>query len=663
MNKPTEFFAVYTRVSDRKQEEGTSPDRQRRLCIEYGEAQGWTLLEGAAVHDTHTGKEYKERVNVNTILDLVDSGKVKHVVFYKVDRMSRDSAVLKEFITEIYASGGDVSIQQKGRTFSKVREAVKETKLEGFLAELDKDRIVELTSDGKFEQFQAGSVIHKLPYGYVSEDSFLPGGRRFKKAVINPAEQAQIVAFLEEFVKTRSIKQAIDFAQENNFKGRSWKKRGVGIQEGLPFSHTTFKDIISKLDIYAGFPFKQYHGQVKDKLTNELVSFESEREFSFPPLISNSLYNRVKEAYSRKSRKVFKEAKPFEGIIYCSVCGAKARIVHKKKKTQKGIYSTFIYGCSRNHQQAALSYRQSGKHSFGECARTVRITQMKEIVLDFLDSASILSDSNKYAEELAITINNLKDLKIGIEDLKEDREKAKKTREKLNKRVGRLYDDEDLPDEQRKFMIAEAYSEIKEIDTNLVVLDDELKDDTKEFLRLSGILTSMGIVVDESLFAELEEVAYPDYINPLEISGGVVDASQVASALLAAPVIPLVVARQSEQAKALLSGVKAQVEAEDWEGVNEALYRLGIRVYVDFSEVLGHGGKAVPVSSTVRIALQDREFTPEKSDTLKGDFQTTSNKGIFQNVRYFQLLMAKHFGYVPPEGAEELAYYPAKRLM
>ncbi|KQR08839.1 hypothetical protein ASF71_10030 [Deinococcus sp. Leaf326] len=645
MNKPVEFFAVYTRVSDRNQEAGTSPERQRRLCIEYGERQGWTLLEGGAVHDTHTGKEFKKRLNVNKILELVEEGKVKHVVFYKVDRVARDQQVLKDFLTEIYANGGDVSIQQKGRTFPKVREALKETKLEGFLAEWERDSIVEKLQDGKLEQFEIGSVIHKLPLGYQSEEVFLEGGRKFKKVVINAQEQADMITFLEKFVETKSIKDAIDFAAEQGIRSRDWKPRGQSKREGLSYNHSTFRDIIKRLDEYVGMPFVQYYGDKK----------EYQREFSYPALISQELYNAVKQAYNRKTRDNYQEVKPFKDIVYCSCCGSKARIVYKEKSQLKkdgSKYTTFIYGCSRHHLLSAKNYRTTGSHSSEECSRTIRLPQVVDIVTAFLDSASLLSDASKYAEELTRTVVDLSELRLNVEDLKEQRESLKAQRDKVSKRVTRLYDDENMPAEQRDFMLAESYAEIKGIDATLSEVSEEIRGDEKEVSRIVGLLEESGLTVDDALFQAVEEAEVELPSGPIEVET-VDNAAWVAGRLLAAPVIPAVITRQSERMRSLLGGLKGAIEAQEWKTVNDTLYLLGVRVYVNFAEKLPHGGKAVPVGSSVRISLQDREYLPAERDTLLGVSQNTTKGHALKNIP--MLREALNARGVPVKAPEPLA--------
>ena len=79
---------VYVRVSDQSQVDGTSLDTQTKMCREYAEREGYKVAR--VFREEGVSAKTLNRPEFQKLLEYVPNHKIKAVIVYKVDRLSRN---------------------------------------------------------------------------------------------------------------------------------------------------------------------------------------------------------------------------------------------------------------------------------------------------------------------------------------------------------------------------------------------------------------------------------------------------------------------------------------------------------------------------------------------------------------------------------------------
>ncbi|ACO46759.1 Putative serine recombinase family, catalytic domain (Putative resolvase, integrase) [Deinococcus deserti] len=606
-------FAVYTRVSTAGQADNTSPEAQYEACKAYGLSQGWELLEGHWFHETVSGtKKGADRDILSSLMDLVESKTIKHVVIRKVDRIAREQAVLKEIIMAVYAAGGKVSIADKGMTYQTYRQCAKDVKFESFFAEMEREGIVEKNWEGRINQFKKGSSVMKLPYGYISKQDESRKDK-FKLVVINPSEADALVDFLTVFADCRSIKKAIDHASARGYRTRS----------GKPYTHHFFRDTLKLLDQYNGQHFQQTYSFFDEVET---------RTFHYPKVVSDDLYHRVKEAQTLKTKADndhYNGTRPYQGLVFCSHCGEKAGVRFKTKKTLKRNgeqYKTFIVVCTGHRKVIQASYRNTGKHGSAECGKSFRYTELTKKLLEFVDEASTLGTTENYAKELTKVVAKVVNFHAGIKSAISIRNSAAKKKDELVNTVNKLALMEGV--DVAAFIAANA-EKLAELDKEIALSNRIIAEHKQKAEKLEAMLKASGLEVTEELIESLNLVFKRVLRQHTSLSKGregTFSGVRVSSPRRAAAsplegkpedlltaYLPETVTRLAGELAEGLAKLRGLVEAGDWDGVNTVLFRLGIRFYADFNAPLGKGNTA-DIKLVVNLAESDlQRVIPENT--------------------------------------------------
>lgn len=157
--------AIYCRVSTDKQEEhGTSLDTQREACLKYCQEHGYTVTHQFI--ETWSGLTL-DRPKLNELRDLVRNYGIDVIVFYTIDRLSRNAThgvILRDETEkhhiELLSVTEDLDNSPLGKAI---------TYLRGTFAEIEAEKIKERTSRGiKALVFDKGKPVNysRAPYGY-----------------------------------------------------------------------------------------------------------------------------------------------------------------------------------------------------------------------------------------------------------------------------------------------------------------------------------------------------------------------------------------------------------------------------------------------------------------------------------------------------------------
>src|SRR3954452_7254584 len=188
---------TYARVStDAQERDGTSLDTQERACLDFARQQGWLVVE--SVRDAASGFSL-DREGIERLRVLLRAGAADVVIAYAVDRLSRNQNQIGVIFDEI---------QQAGARLEFVTERFEDTAVgrfilaaRAFIAEVEREKIVERTTRGKLERARSGKIPQAFGrgcYGYVYNAS--TGQREIE------TYQAEIVRrIFQRFAETRSF--------------------------------------------------------------------------------------------------------------------------------------------------------------------------------------------------------------------------------------------------------------------------------------------------------------------------------------------------------------------------------------------------------------------------------------------------------------------------
>ena len=106
---------IYARVSTEEQaKEGYSIRAQEQKLKDYARIKDWQIYD-AYIDEGISGKNITERPEVNRLIDDVKSGKVKNVLVFKIDRLTRSTSDLI-YLVELF--------NEHGCTFNSLMESI-----------------------------------------------------------------------------------------------------------------------------------------------------------------------------------------------------------------------------------------------------------------------------------------------------------------------------------------------------------------------------------------------------------------------------------------------------------------------------------------------------------------------------------------------------------
>jgi site-specific DNA recombinase len=160
--------ALYPRVSTPDQEEeGTSLESQEQRMRTYCAARpGYRVDERHIYRETHTGKEFWERQELNRLRAAVRAGEVDVVLCYAIDRLTRNQAHLYIFADECERAGVRLEFVTESFEDSAVGRFLRSAK--AFAAEVEHEKIKERTLRGKRTRGEKGKIHNHGAelYGY-----------------------------------------------------------------------------------------------------------------------------------------------------------------------------------------------------------------------------------------------------------------------------------------------------------------------------------------------------------------------------------------------------------------------------------------------------------------------------------------------------------------
>lgn len=188
---------IYSRVStDAQEKDGTSLDTQESSCLEYARQSGWEVI--AREREAASGASL-DRPGLDRVRQLMRSRETDLVLSYAVDRLSRNQHQIGVLFEEAATSGVQLEFVTERFEDTATGRFILSTR--AFVAEVEREKILERTTRGKAERARSGRIPQatgKGIFGYSYDR--LTG----KRTVI--ASQAEIVLRIyEQFVAGLSV--------------------------------------------------------------------------------------------------------------------------------------------------------------------------------------------------------------------------------------------------------------------------------------------------------------------------------------------------------------------------------------------------------------------------------------------------------------------------
>jgi site-specific DNA recombinase len=156
---------VYVRVStDGQERDGTSLDTQEAACRNFAHRSGWQVI--ACIRDTSSGFTL-DRPGMEQLRRILRQGSVDVVLAHAVDRLSRNQNHIGVLFDEVQLAGARLACVTETFEDSAVGRFILAAR--AFVAEVEREKIVERTTRGKSERARSGRLPQatgKGIYGY-----------------------------------------------------------------------------------------------------------------------------------------------------------------------------------------------------------------------------------------------------------------------------------------------------------------------------------------------------------------------------------------------------------------------------------------------------------------------------------------------------------------
>ena len=215
---------LYVRVStDEQVRHGVSLAAQEERLRAYCVMRGFTVVATIRDEGVSAYKHLHTRPGGAELLSLIDTGKARHVVAYKLDRLFRNAADALTMTEQWNASGvalhlvdmGGAAIDTAGSTGRMML-----TMLAGF-AEFERALISERTASALSHKKRHGQVYGPTPYGYRRADGLLRANASELETVTDVRDWSH------DGLSLRAICRRLNDAGTMTRRGGKWQPESV----------------------------------------------------------------------------------------------------------------------------------------------------------------------------------------------------------------------------------------------------------------------------------------------------------------------------------------------------------------------------------------------------------------------------------------------------
>ena len=323
-NAPSDSLVdLYIRVSTRDQaEEGYSIGEQEARLRSYCEAMNWTVRK-AHIDPGYSGGN-TNRPALQEMIHDIEAGKVRRVLVYKLDRLSRAQLDTLYLIEKIFlANGVDfVSLYENFDTGSPIGRAT--IGLLACFAQLEREQIHERTSMGKDARAKEGKWHggSSDPVGYDYDPST-------DELTVNDYEAMQIREAAKMVLRRIPLRTICTVFSE---KGYRYRGRGSRIGYQSLWDPKRLKYVLTNR-LYLGYI--RHHDEWINGNHQAILDEET-----FARL--EKLFAERKKLYAKHTKRCAGQSTYLGGMLYCKHCGGK--YAKSGWPTRKGNTKVF-YSC------------------------------------------------------------------------------------------------------------------------------------------------------------------------------------------------------------------------------------------------------------------------------------------------------------------------------
>ena len=318
MRKQKIRVAKYKRVShDEQKLKKNSIIAQDELLDKYIADHPDMVLVGDFSDEAVSGTKLK-RTELQSLLEMVENREVDVILVTKLDRWFRNVAFYYK-VQEI--------LERNGVAWQAILEEYNTLTADGKLkvnimlsvAQNETDRTserIKVVFDSKVKNKQA--ITGTQPFGWTTAN-----GNGARMVVRDPKTEEHVVAFLERFKVTHSVRGSMVYVNE---------------KFGTTYSYSTFDRLIKNTMLYG-----EYRG-VEDYC---------------PPYMTKAEYeemqkNRKRNIRKRKTNRFY----IFSGLLKCPDCGCRLGGTYSIAKKPYGTYEYIVYTCRKKQRDKGCSYKR-----------------------------------------------------------------------------------------------------------------------------------------------------------------------------------------------------------------------------------------------------------------------------------------------------------------
>lgn len=414
--------AIYCRVSTEEQAtEGFSIHAQKDKLTKYAESNDWDIVD-YYVDDGISGKNLTERPEVSRLIEDVKKGRIKNVLIYKLDRLTRSVKDLI-YLIELFDKNNCTFNSQTEKIDTSNAVGRMFVKIIGIFAEFERENLAERVTFGYEQKTKEGNYTNcNGVFGY----DYIVGKGKLK---LNKNEAIYVKKIYNWYLDGESMVKI----------AKKLKDLNVPTKRGGHWNQSTIYSILTN---------PLYIGNVRYGVGRK-NGFEVSGK-NLVPIISLELFNNVSNLMKKRkkfhNKKYSSDDTYYFRVLRCSLCG---RGHHARQQLQSGKkYITYQCNGHNNNSCNALGFSH---------------IKIENAFLNYLDNIKDLEfDKSILKKEKDNTDNNTLELQEQIDKLNNKKKETLK-----------LFTTDEID--------YETFNEIKNvINEKLEVLKNELNSSNKE---------------------------------------------------------------------------------------------------------------------------------------------------------------------------------------
>ena len=372
----TKRAITYARVSgDDSDKEGRNLAEQLRMCREYANSKGYTIVSELAEDDHGASGASLELEQLNKVLTMAQAGEFDILVVREIDRLSRRLA--KQLIVEESLKRCNVSIDYVIGEYPDSPEGNLMKNVKASVAEYEREKIKERMTRGRRVMVRSGSVITQahalLGYQRTEKDGkyileVIPHEAEIVRLIFSMYAEGMPLSRLTKELTRLGIPSPSDPYPDQNHP----KKAGYGV-----WARSTVSNILTNTT-YIG---EWRYGKTSPINGNSAHRTKNGQDYwitvNVPAIIEMDTWQKVRERLSTNKhlpKRSTKYAYLLATRIYCPGCGGKMRCATRKANGAHYFY----YECIR-HRVGGCNNRSSYP---AELVDTLAWQWIKELLSD-----------------------------------------------------------------------------------------------------------------------------------------------------------------------------------------------------------------------------------------------------------------------------------------